>query len=494
VLITVLALVVLVPAGAYLYAWIAAERALRDAVRETEQLDPRWRLAEIEADRARVPDERNAAGPALKARGLMPGSWPAWDLPYSGTDPDGEARRRALEESFGELDPPQQLNEQQLAALRAEMKRAATALAEARKLKDYPEGRYPITYSADFITTLTPHLQEARMVAYLLQFDVLLRAQEGDADGALGSCRATLNDGRSLGDEPFLISQLVRMAVRAIAVGQTQRVLAQGEPSETALRSLQELLEKEEAEPLMLTATRGERAGWDQLLDAVQKRQTKTTARDLVKLAGGRGLRGYGLAEGPSALLETLALSSNAVVTSQRAAMLRYMTRAVEISKLPPEQRYDRFQELAKAREDQPLLVRLLVPALAKVADADRRSGTQVRCAAVALAAERYRRDRGRWPETLKALKEAGYLRAVPTDPYDGRPLRWRRLDDGAVVYSVGPHGQDNGGKMDFHNVMAEGTNLGFRLWDVTKRRQPAPPPKLPEPPAFDGIDDLLKP
>jgi hypothetical protein len=483
-------LLVLLPAAAYVYVMIAADRRLREAVAEVERNDPHWRLEEVEAGRAQVPDERNAAGLVFKARAVFPASWPSWDLGYTGPDPDGDDKRKALEKSFMELVPQRQLNEEQTAALRTELKRAAAALAEARKLKDYPEGRYPITYSADFVTTPLPHVQEARMVVYLLQFDVLLRAQEGDADGALESCRAILNCGRSVGDEPLSISQLVRIALRAIAVSPTQRALAQGEPSDAELRQLQELLEKEAAEPLMRTWARGERAGQDQLLDAIETCKTRMTARDLVKMATGSGVGG-GARTGydPAALLDSLALCSNAGVTSQRAALLRYNTRVVEIAQLPPEEQYARAKELQAALKDQPLLVRALAPPLSKITEAERRTGTQLRCAAVALAAERYRRDRGHWPDGPEALVATGYLRAVPTDLYDGRPLRWRRLDDGAVVYSVGPHGQDHGGRMDFHNLMAPDTNLGFRLWDANHRRQPPAAPK-PAPEAGETSPD----
>jgi hypothetical protein len=36
---------------------------------------------------------------------------------------------------------------------------------------------------------------------------------------------------------------------------------------------------------------------------------------------------------------------------------------------------------------------------------------------------------------------------------------------------------------MNRKNLTAPGTDLGFRLWDVAKRRQPAPPPEPREPP-----------
>jgi len=38
------------------------------------------------------------------------------------------------------------------------------------------------------------------------------------------------------------------------------------------------------------------------------------------------------------------------------------------------------------------------------------------------------------------------FLPAVPFDPSDGAPLRYKQLPKGYVVYSIGPDGQDNGG------------------------------------------------
>jgi len=65
------------------------------------------------------------------------------------------------------------------------------------------------------------------------------------------------------------------------------------------------------------------------------------------------------------------------------------------------------------------------------------------------------------------------YLSQVPDDPFVDGPLRLRRLDDGLVVYSVGPDGIDNGGNIGTSG-RTRGTDLGFRLWDVKQRRQPA--------------------
>jgi hypothetical protein len=119
-----------------------------------------------------------------------------------------------------------------------------------------------------------------------------------------------------------------------------------------------------------------------------------------------------------------------------------------------------------------------------KMIEAERRARSLLRSASSAVAAERFRLERGRWPESLEELVPA-YLRAVPLDPFDGRPLRFRRLADGVVVYSVGPDGTDDGGEV-LNDPQTPGLpkDSGTRLWDPRQRRLPAPPLV---PPAADG-------
>jgi hypothetical protein len=124
--------------------------------------------------------------------------------------------------------------------------------------------------------------------------------------------------------------------------------------------------------------------------------------------------------------------------------------------------------------------VGLLIPAVEKVIDACRRSHAQLRCAIVAVAAERFRRDRGRWPESADGLVKAGLLKAVPADPYDFQPLRLKRLPDGLAVYTVGPDQADDGGALDPTHRGEPGTDLGLRLWDPSARRQEPPPSSVP--------------
>ena len=63
-----------------------------------------------------------------------------------------------------------------------------------------------------------------------------------------------------------------------------------------------------------------------------------------------------------------------------------------------------------------------------------------------ALAVERFRLGAGALPENLADVVPR-YLDVLPEDPYDGNPLRYRKLDKGFVVYSIGKDGIDDGGE-----------------------------------------------
>jgi hypothetical protein len=92
------------------------------------------------------------------------------------------------------------------------------------------------------------------------------------------------------------------------------------------------------------------------------------------------------------------------------------------------------------------LLTLMVVPALSRAAEVAARGDAMRGVARTALAACRYRAATGRLPDKLDDLT-GQYITVVPIDPFDGQPLRWKRTDRGAVVYSIGPDGKDGSGK-----------------------------------------------
>jgi hypothetical protein len=299
----------------------------------------------------------------------------------------------------------------------------------------------------------------------------LLQAQDGHADDTLATARRVVVAGRSIGDEPTILAQLVRVALHARAVGVIERALVQGEPSAEALARMQRLLEEDAAEPLLVYAYRGERDLQYRMIEFLKSSE------------GGNG----------GSFPDNLRRRVNQVRMAQamrkyEPAMLRTMNEAVEIARREPEDQPEGLQRLDVAAKrtgagvftSEYELAQLLMPAVGKVGAAFRRDRALLRGTIIALALERFRLAEKRWPAELTELVPA-YLPAVSRDPFDGQPMRYRKLADGVIVYSIGPDGQDNGGAMNRARPTAEGTDLGFRLWDAAARRQPAaealPPP-----------------
>jgi hypothetical protein len=468
-LIGILILVPLCLALAYGYLLMTANGELQRALDEADRLDPGWPLFELEANREVVPEDQNSGLVLAKAKPLMPPSWPVWDA--VGT-PESQAYDandlNALRESlaFQKLEPPTQLSDREFKVLRAELQRAAAALTEARKVIGMPKGRYPITYAKDFISTNLAYTQHTRTFANLLGYDAIRRAQENDLEGALDCCRGMINVERSIGDEPTLISLLVRIAIRGMAVRKVERILAQGKVADASLAAFQQFLEEEAAAPLLLIAMRGERGIMDGAMQALQSGELPMTG--FRSLFNSRQSSWVTLEDVQFALLP-------GGIKNSRAALLHLNNQLVELAKLPIEDIREPLQELSTAAQGLPPLAREISSAYHKVVQAFQRDQALMRCAIVLLAAERYRLANGHWPKALSDLVPV-YLDKVPVDPFDDQSLRLRRLNDGVVIYSVGLDGKDNGGNLD-PNPTKEGTDLGFRLWDVGQRRQPPKPP-----------------
>ncbi len=202
---TALALFVVLIAGLAAGCWYlvwAEERDFQAALAETDELDPGWRFADLEAGRVKIPDENNAALQVLKARRLG----------ASGSI------GMALEEQIGALPVNVQLNAEQTAALRKFFAADPKALRRAHRLKDLIRGRYPVTYDPKTANLDTTWAQQSREMAHYLHLSALLAAHDGDAKQVADVCRACINNARSMGDEPTMIGLLVRVAVMELSL------------------------------------------------------------------------------------------------------------------------------------------------------------------------------------------------------------------------------------------------------------------------------------
>ncbi len=414
---------------------------------ELDSTDPGWRLEQLLASRdaARPPDDRNLTKLCWEVRERRPKAFEKWQADSGKWLPTPDLNR---------LPDPDKL-----AAARQALAEADEALQLARMARTRPTGGWPLEVKPNPLSTLLPHLDRVRDVAGLLDTDAVLAAVDGNAAQALASAAAALHLSRAVGDEPLAISQLVRTATDQIAVGILERSLALSELPPTGLTEVQTALLAEATEQRLVASLRGERAFMQRLMANLD-----SGVLTLRQMAGGA-------AEWDDGLSFWLMQRH---IPNDRAYHLDYLTQLLAIAGHPAHEQSELFDQM-EIPEPGPgrNLTRLLLPAYQKLAAAEWRLLARLHSAAIGLACERFRQANGRWPADLAELKDL--LPTVPLDPYDGQPLRYRRLDDGVVVYSVGPDRQDDGGNLSYGNPQP-GEDVGFRLWDVAARRQPAQP------------------
>ncbi len=448
----------LTPVAFYFIAGWWAERGLQELYAEIDADDPNWRWHDLIAELEPPPDAENAATQIIKVQALLGrfnpigkgGKWEQAPLHHRNARV-AEVYVQPLREAFAAL--------------------PKDALIEARKLKDMPEGRFPIEAVDNPFEMLVPYLQDTRAIFNLLQADSVLRTQDGDFDGAAESCLAMLNAVHAINDHPTLIGQLVRMAGQAIAIAEIERLLGQGVVSEKNLAKLQASLEREADAKVLYYGMRGERASGHQFFSAVRAGKTSLSNT----LGGGR--------KGPANFHDRMLDTFPGIITQGHPEYLRMMHEMTQASKLPEREREEAFQKIeSKIRQSKTFAVKLLVPGVMKVSETWQRSQVYLRSAYTAIAAERYRLKKQKWPASLQELVNEGLLKEIPKDPYDGQTLRWRLTPNGgAMVYSIGRDKIDNGGTLNRGNPIAANTDLGFELWALSGRG--APPPAVKENP-----------
>jgi hypothetical protein len=450
--------------GGLIYRHVANERLLRAAVAEVEADDPLWRINDLEAHRAVIPDVENAAAVIRRVRAMLPRSAPS-------TFHDRDQLLKSLS-------PEVRLTDEQYQALIDDLEEVERAIAPALRLAHYPHGRHPIAYEPTGFMTPLPHLDDTNFIhVRVLQTLLLVLVHEGDTTSFLRAFHATLNLGRSIGDEPFLFSQLNRLRYQREAIRSLERLLGHGECADDFLSAVQRELAAEAAYDPWELSLRGERAMLAQSLEAVQKGLLKPSLFRALAVEGPRPRR-----TAIERFEEWVDDRFGIDVRPALAWLLLGYTRLLDTARRTWPERRASLEDLRDKLDQAPELVRGLFRHLLKVAPILPAAEARCRCAVAAVAAERYRQRHGDWPPSLAALAP-DLLPAVPADPFDGQPLRFRRVADGIVIYSLGPDSKDDSGELADDFPPRGGTDIGFRLWDPAHRRQ-APP--LSTPPADD--------
>ena len=382
-------------------------------------------------------------------------------------------------DSIEELSEAPQLNEQQSEGLKSEWKQWKTTVEDARKLRHFARGHSAARSATDPVN-LQLHLAAAS-VTRLLRGEIYRCCQAERFEDALDSSEALFAVSRIIRDDPTTHAIISRITWATLACQCAQRLLAQGESDSKRLTALQQLLEEDDQFDHLRAIIRAESAdswavfcSWrDGKLDGAVRELYENPPKFEIKLDPDP--------EPPWYARWLPAKKPNSIDPRKRQAQHLRTAKLWSESALKP--------GMKKANDLEAMLDRD-VKVFDTVGFRIPRSliaQMRVRTAYTAIAVERYRRDSGSWPKSLVDLAPK-YLASVPEDFYAGKPLLCRRVDDGIVVYSVGPDGKDDGGRFRagkdeiVHPVRLQGLDIGVRLWDPAHRRQPPLPPVKPRP------------
>ena len=271
-------------------------------------------------------------------------------------------------------------------------------------------------------------------ITQLLEWEVFLRAEEGDVPGAMDSLGRLLDLGRALAREPGMSVQWIKATSIKRAFSAMQWLLTRRALTETELETLQQSLAQ------VADRTNLEPALTELRCLAVDSYRTLSVGEQTVSGPGGP----------PPMELTRLYLQNR----------IRHWTGATDRELLAFLDELDEFARIVRAAL--PLRFKRAEELVPKSASAisvwnsryvfkylitpDAVFEAQRRTALTSLAVERFRvHHAGRLPDSLADVGSPENTEMLH-DPCDGRLLRYKMLPKGYCVYSVGVNGKDDGG------------------------------------------------
>jgi hypothetical protein len=348
--------------------------------------------------------------------------------------PVGQNAADLYGQAFAALAPSRSSDEEKSPAFLARNQQALGLLLQAAERKSC---RYPVNLEDGAAAKLS-HLAKVKSCAYLLEGEAVVQASRGRTDAATKALLAGIALARSLQNEPLLVSWLLQNACLAITFQGLEEALSRKAFTEDQLLSLQAALRDAESWASFGRGVRGERASF--ISNCLMSSEAWSNAWSQ---AAGTNL---------SQVTELVAYRKTATFQQDFDFALDYYSNLLALADMPFPQCLDAQaqgaglnRETARARNF--LVSSMLLPDLGILPSKAGNVAARVRITRAALALERYRlKHANALPGALADLTPE-LLEAVPSDPFDGQPLRYNKFPGkGYVIYSIGGDRKDNNG------------------------------------------------
>jgi len=326
-------------------------------------------------------------------------------------------------------------------------------LHEAASIEHY---RYPIDLTKGSVDLMerpgspASWVEELQASARLLRLETLSHCQNQDPDKALESIRANFALARFIG-APLLVHRLIHNSVQSRTYKSIERILNRMQLTDEQLLRLSVWIKASDTDEGYRRALIGEQC--------IGLHTFRGHIRQVSDQIGSKGRL---------SLLFLAFWRMTGLNDRDATEYINIMQDYIDAMELPHHKRlaaFDSIQKAVDSGERGGLLTRMLMPAFGRIMQIETRYLAHLRATQTALAVERYRLAKGYLPESLENLVPA-YMEFVLKDPFDGRNLKYRTLETGFVVYSIGYDLTDEGGaERDSRKRDPRGKPLP---WDVT--------------------------
>ncbi|MCX7412263.1 MAG: hypothetical protein NTW36_02325 [Planctomycetia bacterium] len=340
--------------------------------------------------------------------------------------------------------------------------RHAATLDLIRRAADRDTCRFQRDWTRPSIDMLLPEMQSLRTAARLLVLDARREAADGNAADALHDVARIQRIGRHSASEPLLISNLVGLAIDAMALETFAKVLPTLKTNDLTALDSSDIRDLVTTPPAMASHYYGEEAfGLSTFADMADSRFGVANALEMFANQPQRPFLSRIL---PLTLLYRV-FFLEADLTGYRSIMRKYQQLAAGSEPYPEVKKKTDAMEKELWDRSPGMMTSLIMPALGGVFRAQAQNVARQRAASALVAATRQRLETETTPTTFEELS----TKLVPPasrDPFTAdRPLVMKQTDDALLVYSVGPDGEDDGGPPAPGAEKVEGNDdVGLRM------------------------------